>query len=124
MPPEDPRGTIPETLAGRRGFGAGSTGFLGTALVERLLREVPDCELVLLVRPGKRSTVDQRVAREIFGNDAFDRLRAQLDPPPPGEEATGRPRRRGQPAELDAMVAPRVQAVAGAVGTDALGLDR
>ena len=36
----------------------GSTGFLGTALVERLMRAVPDCELVLLVRPGKRSTPD------------------------------------------------------------------
>ena len=31
----------------------GSTGFLGTALVERLLRSVPDCELVLLIRAGR-----------------------------------------------------------------------
>ena len=35
----------------------GATGFLGTALVERLMRQVPDCELVLVVRPGRRFQV-------------------------------------------------------------------
>ena len=52
---------IAEALAGKRIFVTGSTGFLGTALAERLLRSVPGCELVLLVRPGKRSTPEQRV---------------------------------------------------------------
>ena len=69
---------IPEALDGKRIAITGGTGFLGTALVERLLRSVPGCELVLLVRPGKRSTVAQRAKREIFRNDAFDRLRAEL----------------------------------------------
>jgi alcohol-forming fatty acyl-CoA reductase len=49
---------IAESLAGKRIAITGSTGFVGTALVERLLRCVPDCELVLLVRPGRRSTAD------------------------------------------------------------------
>ena len=40
----------------------GTTGFLGTALVERLLRCVPDCELVLLVRAGKRSPAAARAS--------------------------------------------------------------
>ncbi len=97
---------IAEALAGQRIFITGTTGFLGTALVERLLRNVPDCELVLLIRPGKRSTVDQRVAREIFRNDAFDRLRAELG-------ADG----------FDELTTARVSAVAGDVGTDGLGLD-
>ena len=66
---------IAEALAGKRIAVTGSTGFLGTALVERLLRAVPDCELVLLVRPGRRRTVEQRAKREIFSNDCFDRLR-------------------------------------------------
>ena len=45
---------IRENLSGKRIAITGSTGFLGTALVERFLRSVPDCELVLLVRPGRR----------------------------------------------------------------------
>jgi HAD superfamily hydrolase (TIGR01490 family) len=95
---------IAESLAGRRLLVTGSTGFLGTALVERLLRAVPDCELVLLVRPGKRSSAAQRVKREVLRNDAFDRLRGEVD-------------------DFDAMAERRVQVVAGDVGTDGLGLD-
>jgi HAD superfamily hydrolase (TIGR01490 family) len=95
---------IAESLAGKRLLVTGSTGFLGTALVERLLRSVPDCELVLLVRPGRRSTAAQRVQREVLRNDAFDRLRAQVD-------------------DFDALAARRVRVVAGDVGSDLLGLD-
>ena len=63
---------IPEELAGRRIAITGSTGFLGTALVERLLRCAPDCELVLVVRPGRRGA-DRRVERDILRNDAFEK---------------------------------------------------
>ena len=66
---------IADALAPKRLAVTGATGFLGTALVERLLRSVPDCELVLLVRPGRRTDVQRRVEREILRNDAFDRLR-------------------------------------------------
>jgi fatty acyl-CoA reductase len=97
---------IREALAGKRIAITGSTGFLGTALVERLLRSVPDCQLVLLVRPGRRGA-PERVRREIFRNDCFDRLRAEL----------------GGNAAFDEMVGRRVLAVAGDVGTDGLGLD-
>ncbi len=96
---------IPEALAGKRIAVTGSTGFLGTALVEKLLRSVPGCELVLLVRAGRRSTAAQRVQREVFRNDAFDRLRAEL-----GTEA------------FAAETARRVQVITGDVGTDGLGL--
>ncbi len=97
---------ISTKLGGRRIAVTGATGFLGTALVERLLRGVPDCELVLLVRPGRRSNPTQRARREIFRNDAFDRLLAD----------------RGKDAfweEIDR----RVTVIAGDISQDGLGLD-
>lgn len=97
---------ISESLDGSRIAITGGTGFLGTALIERLLRCVPGCHLVLLIRPGKRSTVDQRAKREIFGNNAFDRLRDNL-----GKDG------------FAALVAERVTPIAGDVGTDGLALD-
>src|SRR5581483_1284840 len=103
----DNRSVIREGLAGKRIAITGTTGFLGTALLERLLRTVPDASVVLLLRAGRRSSVDQRARREIFHNDAFDRLRADL----------------GGRAGLDALVAERVSIVAGDVGRDGLGLD-
>ena len=69
--------SIAAALAGKRIAITGSTGFLGTALVERLLRCVPDCELALLVRPG-RAGARRRAEREIWRNAAFDRLREEL----------------------------------------------
>ena len=65
---------IAESLAGKRIAITGATGFVGTALVERLLRCVPDCELILLVRDGKRTRPRQRTQKELLKNDAFDRL--------------------------------------------------
>ena len=93
------------SLAGQRFFVTGATGFLGTALVERILRCIPDAEVVLLVRPGRRATVGQRTTREILRNDCFDRLRAEL-----GER-------------FDEEMGRRVISVAGDVGRDGLGLD-
>ncbi|MGE0305778.1 MAG: HAD-IB family hydrolase [Acidimicrobiia bacterium] len=98
---------IAEGLAGKRIAVTGATGFLGTAVVERLLRCVPDCELVLLIRAGRRSTVQQRLTKEILRNDAFDRLRSEL-----GKD------------EFFEMAARRVQVITGDVGTDGLGLDQ
>ena len=95
---------IADALAGTRIGITGSTGFLGTAVVERLLRSVPGCDLVLLVRPGKRSSAAERVRREVLRNDCFDTLRAEL-----GER-------------WDDEIARRVHVVAGDVGRDGLGL--
>ncbi|HVX20536.1 MAG TPA: HAD-IB family phosphatase [Acidimicrobiales bacterium] len=96
---------IGEQLAGKRFFVTGGTGFLGTALVERLIRTVPGSEVVVLVRPGRRATASQRATREILKNDCFDRLRDEL-----GDR-------------FDDEVGRRVVAVAGDVGRDGLGLD-
>ena len=98
---------IAEDLAGKRIAITGATGFVGTALVERLLRSVPGCELVLLVRDGQRTSAARRTEREIFRNDAFDRLRRECDD-------------RGDDF---ATVTARVTTVAGDVTRDGLGLN-
>src|SRR5215213_237205 len=87
----DKRPMIRENLAGARIAITGSTGFVGTALVERLLRSVPDCELVLLVRSSRRHPAAERVRREIFKNNAFDRLKRELaDTPEPFDDTVAR----------------------------------
>jgi HAD superfamily hydrolase (TIGR01490 family) len=99
---------IAEQLAGKRIAITGSTGFVGTALVERLLRSAPGCDLVLLIRPSKRHDATERARREIFKNNAFDRLKQEL------KDAGGE--------TFDEMIARRVLAVGGDVSTDGLGL--
>ena len=95
---------IREALDGKRIVLSGATGFLGTALVERLLRQVPGCTIAVLVRPGRRGAAD-RIRREVLKNDAFDRLRSEL-----GDR-------------FDTTVAARLVPIAGDVGVDGLGLD-
>ncbi len=105
MPERDPLPPVAEALAGRHLLVTGATGFLGTALVERLLRSVPGCRVTVLVRPTRRLSASSRAQREILRNDCFDRLRAEL-----GEG-------------FDAAVGDRLGAVPGDVATDGLGLD-
>src|SRR5689334_7344721 len=96
---------IREALAGKRIAVTGATGFLGTALVERLLRSAPDTYVVVLVRSGRRSSAADRVRREIIRNDAFDRLRNEL-----GDA-------------FDDTIARRLTVISGDVSVDGLGLD-
>ena len=96
---------IRDELAGRRIAVTGATGFLGTALVERLLRSVPECEVVVIVRPGQHQGPVERTRREILRNDCFDRLRSE------------------QGERFDGVVASRLHTIAGDVGKDGLGLD-
>jgi alcohol-forming fatty acyl-CoA reductase len=94
-----------EALAGRRIAITGATGFLGTALTERAVRCLPDTEIVLLVRPGRRGAKD-RVDRDILRNDCFQRLRREL-----GDG-------------FDETTSRRILPVAADVTVDGLGLDQ
>jgi fatty acyl-CoA reductase len=96
---------IAESLAGKRVLVTGATGFLGTALTERLLRGVPDCDVAVLVRPGRRTAAADRVRREILRNDCFDRLRGEW-----GDA-------------FDDTIARRLGVISGDVAQDGLGLD-
>jgi fatty acyl-CoA reductase len=103
--PPAPLASVAGALDGRLIFITGATGFLGTALVERLLRSVPGCRIVVLVRPTRRSSAIERAKREIVRNDCFDRLRSEL-----GDG-------------FDELVTRRLSAVAGDVSSEGLGLD-
>jgi len=69
---------IRSVLAGRRVLVTGVTGFLGTALLERLLVAVPDARLVLLIRPRDGVPATTRLRREVVAGAAFDPIRGSL----------------------------------------------
>lgn len=71
---------IRDRLAGHHILVTGSTGFLAKAFVEKLLRAVDTIGGIhLLVRPrAGGSSPRQRVAQEVLGSRAYDRLRASL----------------------------------------------
>ena len=94
-----------EELEGKTVFITGGTGFVGTALIERILRTLPDTKIVLLIRAGRRSTSLARFNREILKNNCFDLLRDSL-----GDVA------------FEEMVSRRVVTVSGDVSQDDLGL--
>ncbi len=72
------RRSIREAFVGKRVLLTGVTGFLGKALLEKLLFAFPDIgEVRVLVRPGA-APARERV-RELLAGSAFDRLRTRGD---------------------------------------------
>lgn len=65
---------IATSLAGKRLLLTGATGFVGEALLERLLYDLPDTRVVLLIRPRGMLTGRDR-ALKLLSNPAFQRLR-------------------------------------------------
>ncbi len=67
-----------ERLSGRRVFLTGATGFVGEALLERLLSDFDDVRLSVLIRPRGGATGADRFA-ELLGKPAFGALRERRE---------------------------------------------
>ena len=71
--------TLAERYRGKSVLLTGGTGFLGTALVEKVLRGLPTLErLYLLVRPSREKEAKERFEKDVLGSAAFSRLREEL----------------------------------------------
>ena len=97
---------IKESLKGKKIAITGSTGFLGTALVELLLREIDDVQIRLLIRPSGKRSAEKRLERDILRNDAFDSLRNSL-----GNE------------DFDHLTNSQIKTLPADISKDNLGLD-
>jgi alcohol-forming fatty acyl-CoA reductase len=57
----------------------GGTGFLGTALIEKILRSLPDLGcLYLVIRPSRGKSAAERFEKDVLGAAAFRGLREKL----------------------------------------------
>ncbi|HJP65752.1 MAG TPA: SDR family oxidoreductase, partial [Actinomycetota bacterium] len=62
-------------LSGKRILVTGVTGFLGMALLEKLLTDFPDTDLVVLIR-GKGDVTPRQRLDQVLAGPAFERLRS------------------------------------------------
>ena len=68
-----------EVYSGKTILLTGGTGFLGTALVEKILRSLPDLgRLYLVIRPSRGKSAADRFERDVLGAAAFRGLREEL----------------------------------------------
>ena len=67
---------IADALAGKKVLLTGVTGFVGEALLERILHDLPDTSVTVVVRARGGMTAEQRVAH-LLTKPAFQRLRAR-----------------------------------------------
>ena len=70
---------LAEAYRGRSILLTGGTGFLGTALVEKILRSLPELGcLYLLIRRSREKDAAARFENDVLGSAAFRRLRREL----------------------------------------------
>src|SRR4051812_26498921 len=69
--------SLRERLAGQRILLTGVTGFLGEALLERILSDIPTTRVVVLVR-GQGGTSARDRVQELLTRPAFGRLRTDI----------------------------------------------
>lgn len=88
--------TVAERLAGRTLLLTGVTGFVGEALLERILSDLPDTCVLAVIRPGGGRSGAERLT-DLVRKPAFGPLRERL----------------GGQAPLDALVGERVRCLEG-----------
>jgi HAD superfamily hydrolase (TIGR01490 family) len=77
---DKPRVRIGEAFSGARVLVTGASGFLGTALVAKILSSLPDvAEVLVLVRSKPGAPAADRVRRRVLGSAAFETLRERAD---------------------------------------------
>jgi HAD superfamily hydrolase (TIGR01490 family) len=97
---------LAEAYRGRSILLTGGTGFLGTALVEKILRSLPELgRLYLLIRPSRDRSAAARFEKDVLGSAAFRKLREER-----GEDFSG-------------YVAGKVCVLEGDVHAPSLGLE-
>ena len=101
---------IAESLAGRSIFVTGATGFLGQPLLEKILWACPAVRSIyVLIRPRRRRgrvlSAQDRLGRELFQSNVFDRLRSTH-----GDQ-------------LEAFLSEKIFAVAGDISEEGLGIE-
>ncbi len=89
---------LAERLAGAHVLVTGATGFVGEAFLERVLADLPDTRVTVVVRSRPGETAQDRV-RALLGKPAFEPLRE----------------RDGEPA-VTALLGTRLQVVEGDLG--------
>src|SRR5215207_10928791 len=103
-----PQRTMPmldEAYRGKAVLLTGGTGFLGTALVEKMLRSLPSLgRLYLLVRRSREKGAKERFEKDVLGSDVFSRLREELG------------------SSFEEQVTEKVRVLEGDVHADSLGL--
>jgi fatty acyl-CoA reductase len=73
---------VRDAFAGARVLVTGASGFLGTALVCKMLTSLPEiAEILLVVRSKPGAPAADRVQRRVLGSNAFEALRARDDWP-------------------------------------------
>jgi alcohol-forming fatty acyl-CoA reductase len=104
---------IVERLSGSRVFLTGVTGFLGQVIFERMLLDLPETKIVLLVRAQQGATGRDRVEylfrkpsftvlRERYGDDGLSRLLDERVEIVEGDFARGEP--QGIPGDIDVAI--------------------
>ena len=69
---------LQDSYRGKNILLTGGTGFLGTALVEKILRSLPDLgRLYLIIRPSRDKGAAERFEKDVLGSAAFRSLREQ-----------------------------------------------